>query len=66
MKNLLAILETEGTKPENAVKTLCMLSDISDFAAFNQCMPGILQKRPPEPAWEFGPCLRGTSVKLKS
>ena len=36
MKNLVAILEAAGTKPENAVKTLCFLTDIKDFAAFNE------------------------------
>ena len=36
MKNLTAILEEAGTKPQNAVKTLCFLTDISDFAAFNE------------------------------
>ena len=35
MKNLVAILEAAGTKPENAVKALCFLTDINDFAAFN-------------------------------
>ena len=35
MKNLVAILEAAGTKPENAAKTLCFLTDINDFAAFN-------------------------------
>ena len=36
MKNLVSILEAAGTKPENAVKTLCFLIDINDFAAFNE------------------------------
>ena len=36
MKNLTAILEAAGSKPENAVKTLCFLTDINDFAAFNE------------------------------
>ena len=35
-KNLMAILEKAGTKPENTVKTLCFLTDINDFAAFNK------------------------------
>ncbi len=35
MKNLTAVLEAAGTGPENAVKTLCFLTDMSDFAAFN-------------------------------
>ncbi len=36
MKNLVSILEAAGTKPENTVKTLCFLTDIGDFAAFNE------------------------------
>ena len=35
MKNLVAILRAAGTGPENAVKTLCFLTDMNDFAAFN-------------------------------
>ena len=36
MKNLAAVLEAAGTKPENAVRTLCFLTDMNDFAAFNK------------------------------
>ena len=36
MKNLIAVLEEAGTKAENVVKTLCFLTDINDFAAFNE------------------------------
>ncbi|ONI40620.1 regulator [Candidatus Epulonipiscium fishelsonii] len=36
MKNLGAVLEAGGTKFENAIKTLCFLSDMSDFAEFNK------------------------------
>ena len=35
MKNLAAVLQAAGTGPENAVKTLCFLTDMNDFAAFN-------------------------------
>ena len=35
MKNLVAVLRAAGTGPENAVKTLCFLTDMNDFAAFN-------------------------------
>ena len=35
MKNLTEVLEAAGTGPENAVKTLCFLTDMNDFAAFN-------------------------------
>lgn len=34
-KNLKAVLEASGSSLENVVKTVCFLSDMSDFAAFN-------------------------------
>ena len=36
MKNLSAVLTAAGTSFENAVKTTCFLSDMADFAAFNE------------------------------
>ena len=36
MKNLAAVLEAAGTSFDNVVKTTCFLSDITDFAAFNE------------------------------
>lgn len=35
-KNVVAILHQAGTGPENAVKTTCFLSDMKDFAVFNE------------------------------
>jgi 2-iminobutanoate/2-iminopropanoate deaminase len=46
MKNLVAILEEAGTKPENAIKTLCFLTDIDDFAAFNEVYARYFTKKP--------------------
>ena len=46
MKNLVAILEEAGTKPENAVKTLCFLTDINDFAAFNEVYARYFTEKP--------------------
>ena len=46
MKNLVAILESAGTKPENAVKTLCFLTDINDFAAFNAVYARYFTEKP--------------------
>lgn len=34
-KNIQAILEAAGTSVEKVVKTVCFLSDMQDFAAFN-------------------------------
>ena len=36
MKNLTAVLETAGSSFEKAVKTTCFLTDMNDFAAFNE------------------------------
>jgi len=46
MKNLAAILEAAGTGPEKAVKTLCFLTDINDFAAFNQVYAQYFTEKP--------------------
>ena len=35
-KNLSAVLKTAGSSLENVVKTTCFLSDMADFAAFNE------------------------------
>ena len=36
MKNLGAVLEEAGSSFDNAVKTVCFLADMNDFAAFNE------------------------------
>lgn len=36
MQNLQAVLAAAGTSLQHAVKTTCFLSDMNDFAAFNQ------------------------------
>ena len=46
MKNLMAILEEAGTKPENVVKTFCFLTDINDFAAFNEVYAKYFTEKP--------------------
>lgn len=35
-KNLVAVLEAAGTSIDKAVKTTCFLSNMADFAAFNE------------------------------
>lgn len=46
MKNLMAVLEAAGTKPGNVVKTLCFLTDINDFAAFNEVYARYFTEKP--------------------
>lgn len=46
MKNLVSVLEAAGSKPEKAVKTLCFLTDINDFAAFNEVYAKYFTEKP--------------------
>ncbi len=46
MKNLAAVLAAAGTSPENAVKTLCFLTDMNDFAAFNEVYEKYFTEKP--------------------
>lgn len=36
MKNLTAVLEAAGSSVDKAVKTVCFLADMNDFATFNE------------------------------
>lgn len=36
MKNISALLESQGAKFTDVVKTTCFLADMNDFAAFNE------------------------------
>ena len=46
MKNLGAVLETAGSSYAKAVKTTCYLTDISDFAKFNEIYAKYFTEKP--------------------
>ena len=46
MKNLVAVLEEAGSSTQKAVKTLCFLTDINDFAAFNEVYAKYFTEKP--------------------
>lgn len=46
MKNLSAVLSAANTSFDNVVKTTCFLSDISDFAAFNEVYGKYIKSAP--------------------
>lgn len=46
MKNLSAVLKEAGTSFENVVKTTCFLSDMGDFAAFNEVYGKYFTEKP--------------------
>ena len=46
MKNIGAVLAAAGSSYERAVKTTCFLSDIADFAAFNEVYGRYFTEKP--------------------
>lgn len=45
-KNLEAVLTASGSSLKNAVKTVCFLADMSDFAAFNEVYAQYFTEKP--------------------
>jgi len=45
-KNLAAVLEAAGTSFENVIKTTCFLSDMANFAAFNEVYARYFSSKP--------------------
>lgn len=45
-KNLAAVLEAAGSSPEKAVKTVCFLANMEDFAAFNEVYAQYFTEKP--------------------
>ncbi len=45
-KNLSAVLEAAGSSLDKAVKTVCFLSDMGDFAAFNEVYAQYFTSKP--------------------
>lgn len=45
-KNLVAVLEAAGTSMDKVVKTTCFLSDMADFAAFNEVYGSYFVSKP--------------------
>ena len=65
MKNLAAVLEAAGTKPENAVKTLCFLTDMKDFAAFNKVYARYFTEKPARSCVEVAQLPKGGLVEIE-
>ena len=47
MRNLLAVVEAGGGDSSTVIKTTCFLSDMEDFAAFNQVYATFFDEQPP-------------------
>ncbi len=65
MKNLMAVLEAAGTKPENTVKTLCFLTDIKDFAEFNEVYAKYFTEKPARSCVEVSALPKGAICEVE-
>ena len=45
-KNVVAILEAAGSRPELVIKTTCFLANMEDFSAFNQIYAQYFTEKP--------------------
>ena len=65
MKNLGAVLSAAGSSYEKAIKTTCFLSDIADFAAFNEVYAKYFTEKPARSCVAVKDLPRGVLVEVE-
>ena len=65
MKNLEAVLAAAGTSFDHAVKTTCFLSDMADFAAFNEVYAAHISSAPARSCVAVKTLPRGVLVEVE-
>lgn len=65
MKNLMAVLEAAGTKAENVVKTMCFLTNIGDFAKFNEIYAKYFTEKPARSCVEVSALPKGALCEVE-
>ena len=67
MKNLFAVLEAAGSNAGQVLKTTCYLSDMGDFAAFNEIYARYFGETPPARSCVQAAALpRGVKVEVEA
>ena len=64
-KNLTNVLEAAGTSIGKAVKTVCFLDDINDFAAFNAVYGEYFTNKPARSCVEVAKLPKGVKVEVE-
>lgn len=64
-KNLEAVLNAAGSSLKKAVKTVCFLSDIGDFAAFNEVYAQYFTEKPARSCVAVKELPRGALVEVE-
>ena len=65
MKNLKAVLEAAGTSTDNVVKTLCFLTNMGDFAAFNEVYGRYFTEKPARSCVEVSALPKGAKCEVE-
>ena len=65
MKNLGEVLSVAGTSFEKAVKTTCFLSDMADFAAFNEVYAKYFTEKPARSCVAVSALPKGALVEVE-
>ena len=65
MKNLKNLLEAAGSSLEKAVKTVCFLADMNDFAAFNAIYGQYFTGKPARSCVEVSKLPKGALVEIE-
>ena len=65
MKNLMAVLEAAGTNAGKVVKTLCFLTDMNDFASFNEVYARYFTEKPARSCVEVSALPKGALCEVE-
>lgn len=65
MKNLKAVLEATGSSLDRAVKTLCFLTDMENFAAFNEVYARYFTEKPARSCVAVSALPKGALVEVE-
>ena len=65
MKNLAAVLEAAGTDFDHVLKTTCFLSDMADFAAFNEVYARYITSAPARSCVAVAALPKGALVEVE-
>ncbi len=65
IKNLIAVLDASGSSIEKAVKTTCFLTDMNDFAAFNEVYAKYFTGKPARSCVEVSALPKGSRVEIE-
>jgi 2-iminobutanoate/2-iminopropanoate deaminase len=66
MKNLAAVLEAAGSSFDKVIKTTCFLTDMADFAAFNEVYARYFTEKPARSCVAVAALPKGALVEIEA